>query len=182
MIEDKALTILLDKNQWVVIASQSAPALKIASTNAALLQLVNDTTQSANLADIIALEKTILEDTLEKYGNSQGMQSSYETGIRELGIVQNYLEKVADSTVYQGIDNAHENPKNRDADDLPMDEARKAIKGHLVRLSNLDKAPLDDGEKQLISARQTAFRTADKLYKEKQQNILKQNRSTSFTS
>ena len=48
--------------------------------------------------------------------------------------------------------------------DLPFDEARQALAGHVARLNNMDKSRLDDDEKKIIDARRAAVSSAIKLY------------------
>ena len=47
---------------------------------------------------------------------------------------------------------------------LPIDEARQSFRSHYARLANLDKARLDDDEKEIIDARQEMFALAKSLY------------------
>lgn len=55
---------------------------------------------------------------------------------------------------------------------LPVDEARQSFKSHFARLVNLDKAPLDDLDKQIIKVRKSAIHRAQKQYIERQANTL----------
>lgn len=176
MIKDKKELDKLEKDllrrDITINAIQNSKLNKILNEdNIKLIENFTDANKNKNLYLIVELEKSILEHTLEKYGNSKAMKSSLSTAILELNIIQKHIKKVDDIEEYKHIDNSFKNPKNRQKN-LPIDEAVQGFKGHIARLSNLDKANLSDDEKNLIKARIEAFKTAYNIYQQKQAKTL----------
>ena len=81
------------------------------------------------------------------------------------------LAIVDDPEKYKATDENFILARNR-SKGLPVDEARQSFKSHFARLVNLDKAPLDDLDKQIIEVRKSAIHRAQKQYIERQANTL----------
>lgn len=170
-ITKKANTLLGIIEFYEIESEKSKIGIKKSISKKNLDDFIINIHKKRNINDIVELEKSILEHTLEKYGNSKAMKSSLSTAILELNIIQKHIKKVDDIEEYKHIDNSFKNPKNRQKN-LPIDEAVQGFKGHIARLSNLDKANLSDDEKNLIKARIEAFKTAYNIYQQKQAKTL----------
>ena len=81
------------------------------------------------------------------------------------------LASVDDPEKYKATDENFILARNR-SKGLPIDEARQSFKSHFSRLVNLDKAPLDDLDKQIIEVRKSAIHRAQKQYIERQAKTL----------
>ena len=119
--------------------------------------------RDADIDGILAVELAILENDKLHYANSSGMHSSLDAGIGELRQCQYMLEAVRDHEHYAKIDRSLSLPKSR-LGLLPLDDARKAFRGHATRLTNLDKAGLNELAKTNLKVRHRNMGVAEKLY------------------
>ena len=120
---------------------------------------------------IVAMEKALAQHDLEYYANSKTMTGSLKTALSEFAMIERQLDKVDDPEKYRATDQSFGLAKNR-SKGLPLDEARQAFKSHYARLVNLDKAPLDDLQKELIEARKSGIYRAQQLYIARQARTL----------
>ena len=138
-------------------------AKKVTQFRQTLLTDVKAISTSGSAELIVAMEKALVQHDLEYYANSKTMTGSLKTALSEFAMIERQLGKVDDPAKYKATDQSFGLAKNR-SKGLPLDEARQAFKSHYARLVNLDKAPLDDLQKELIEARKSAFLRAQKLY------------------
>ena len=138
-----------------------------------LLILVKETARGGNAEQIVALEKTIIKNDLDRYSNSKPMADSLKAALNEFAVIKQQLGIVDLPQKYKSVDAAYRLPKSRNKG-LPMDEARQSFRSHVARLGNLDKSRLDDTEKKIIDARKAAIQTAEKHYIERQARALGQ--------
>ncbi len=171
LLKLKLVNALLSKDSTIQEIERLALSKKLHKENSTIAETISESQKIGDLSLIIALEKYVLEHTLEKYGNSQSMENSYKMAILELEIIQNHLDKVDNYHTYKPVDDAFQNPKNRKAR-LPIDEARQGFSSHIARLNNLDRSNLSDDEKALLDIRKSAMVLAHQLYREKQSATL----------
>ncbi len=169
--EQIAKVILIQRTTLMNKIKETEEGKALAQSENDLLGLVKQTAENGSVEDIIKLEKAILEHVFDEHVNSKAMERSFATAILELGIIEEHLTKVDNYDKYREIDDAFQNPKNRQKG-LPIDEARQAFKGHIARLTNQDKSDLGDNEKKLINARRHAFTTAHRRYQNRQAKTL----------
>ena len=132
-----------------------------------LLFFIKDTARGGNAERIVALEKTIIKNDLDRYSNSKPMADSLKAALNEFAVIERQLGMVDKPEQYKPVDAAYSLSKNR-TKDLPMDEARQSFRSHSARLGNLDKSRLDDTEKQIIDTRRAALSTAERDYIKRQ--------------
>jgi len=167
-----ALDKLLAREGGVALElKETAAAKKMHGARTALLEHLQQVSQSANLPLIIATERTIIEGDLGRYTNSQPMANSLKNALAEIAAIERHIEIVDDREKYKAVDQAHSLLKNRKGG-LPYDEARQALSSHYTRLNNLDKSRLDDDEKRIIDTRKSAIFVAGKLYAERKAKSL----------
>jgi len=119
--------------------------------------------KEGTLSAILLAERFILNFELEFYGNSQAMRSSIKDALADMTITERLIRTVQDPAAYQAVNQSHARPKNR-VGGLPRDEARQFFRAHWTRLLNLDKGRLDRLDKDILDARRTNIRTAEKDY------------------
>ena len=138
-------------------------AREVAKFRRTLLADVKAISASGSAELIVAMEKALVQHDLEYHANSKTMRGSLNTALSEFAMIERQLAKVDDPEKYKATDQSFGLARNR-SKGLPLDEARQAFKSHYARLVNLDKAPLDDLQKELIEARKSGIYRARRLY------------------
>jgi hypothetical protein len=149
--------------------TRSAKWLKKARTD--LSEHIREVVRSGDLPLIVATERVIIQGDHDRYANSTAMTNSLKTALNEIDVIERHIGIVDDPAQYRMVDQAYRLPRNRKGG-LPLDEARQALASHYARLTNMDKARLDDDEKEIVAARKTAIFSAGKLYAERQAKTL----------
>lgn len=124
---------------------------------------LRDVGRSSDLDAILATERAILGNDLQRYANSRAMRSSLETSLTEIDTATRMLGRVRDRAAYREVDASFRLPKNRTGG-VPRDEARQFFRSHAARLLNQDKSRLDESEKRVLDQRRLNMRHAEKLY------------------
>jgi len=168
---DQLDQLLTEEEVFVDELKRSRLAAQLAAGRTRLLEHVRGLVHSDDLSLIIKTEKTIIEGDLSRYANSAGMTGSLEAALEAMQIIEHHITLVGDKEKYRLVDQTHRLEKNRKAG-LPFDEARQALAGHATRLSNMDKARLDEADKQLIDVRKTVIANAAERYAQRQAHIL----------
>ena len=150
--------------------NKTSASQRLAGFRNQLLLFIKDTARGGNAERIVALEKTIIKNDLDRYSNSKPMADSLKAALNEFAVIERQLGMV-DKPEYKSVDAAYSLPKNRNKG-LPMDEARQSFRSHSARLGNLDKSRLDDTEKQIIDARRAALSAAEQDYIKRQARTL----------
>lgn len=137
---------------------------------------MKDVGASGDLDLILAVEKDLLQNDLDRHANSKGMADSLVAALAELGSAERHVQLVRDPAAYKAIDETYSLPKNRlpkgNAAGVPHDEARQFFKSHATRLLNQDRSRLDPEEKQLLDQRKANIRAAEKVYTALQREAL----------
>ena len=150
---------------------QAPTAQAVIEFRQTLLTDVKAISESGSAELIVTMEQAIVQHDLEYYTNSATMKGSLNNALSELEIIRKKLAIVDDPEQYKATDENFILARNR-SKGLPVDEARQSFKSHFARLVNLDKAPLDDLDKQIIEVRKSAIHRAQKQYIERQANTL----------
>ncbi|AQX20896.1 hypothetical protein Bcsk_002360 [Bartonella sp. CDC_skunk] len=132
-----------------------------------LCDYVRNVGKSDDLSLLLNTERSLVENDLLRYANSQGMISSLKTAIAEIDVVKDHIKIVSNSETYDVINRGYSLPKNRKGS-LPYDEARQAMASHYARLGNWDKARLTDIEKSILKVRRENIKVMQKLYEKMQ--------------
>ena len=151
--------------------NKTSASQRLAGFRNQLLLFIKDTARGGNAERIVALEKTIIKNDLDRYSNSKPMADSLKAALNEFAVLERQLGMVDKPEQYKPVDVAYSLPKNRNKD-LPMDEARQSFRSHSARLGNLDKSRLDNTEKQIIDARRAALGAAEREYIKRQARTL----------
>ena len=151
--------------------NKTSASQRLAGFSNQLLFFIKDTARGGNAERIVALEKTIIKNDLDRYSNSKPMADSLKAALNEFAVIERQLGMVDKPEQYKPVDAACSLSKNR-AKDLPMDEARQSFRSHSARLGNLDKSRPDDTEKQIIDTRRAALSTAERDYIKRQARTL----------
>lgn len=162
-LEVQVAKLLIREEENTHAINNSKLGSKLSKTRSNLLKSLKEVIKTDNSELMIKVEKSILQNDLERYSNSASMESSLKTALLEMGIIQKHLAIVGDADKYKAVNEAYEHPKNRQKG-LPIDEARQGFKSHFARLVNMDKSRLSDEEKRIIDLRKTMLSTAQKLY------------------
>lgn len=152
-------------------ANESRPVQNLRKARRQLLAHVREVVQRGNLAQLIAMEQSIVRGDLIRYANSQAMSRSLEAALEDIACIEKHMAIVTDKTAYQLVGKVYSRPKSR-KNGLPFDEARQALASHRARLANMDKSRLADEEKELVDARRDAVASAEKQYIEWQEQAL----------
>ena len=150
---------------------EAPTARKVAEFKKTLLTALKEVSINGSAELIVTMEQAIVQHDLEYYTNSATMKGSLNNALSELEIIKKKLAIVDDPEKYKATDENFILARNR-SKGLPVDEARQSFKSHFARLVNLDKAPLDDLDKQIIKVRKSAIQRAQKQYIERQANTL----------
>ena len=151
--------------------NKTSASQRLAGFRNQLLLFIKDTARGGNAERIVALEKTIIKNDLDRYSNSKPMADSLKAALNEFAVIERQLGMVDKPEQYKPVDAAYSLPKNRNKG-LPIDEARQSFRSHSARLGNLDKSRLDDTEKQIIDARRAALSAAEREYIKRQARTL----------
>ncbi|WP_417247411.1 hypothetical protein [Celeribacter sp.] len=169
--KDKLFGLLLREEGFVEDRDKTPAALKLRRSREMIARHLGQVGKSGNLDLIVATEKAILQNDLDRYANSAAMKTSLTTALTELATTERHIEIVNDPAAYRLIDESHSLPKNRKGG-LPRDEARQFFASHAARLLNQDKSRLDPEEKRIIDLRKQNMRIAEKLYAVRQSKTL----------
>ena len=151
---------------------QAPSAIELVNARKALLAHVKEVTASGEAEWIIALERDIVENDLDRYTHADAlMTGSLKAALDEIAAIERQLEFVDDPEKYKAVNNAHSLSKNRNRG-LTLDEARQSFRSHRARLGNQAKTRMDDIEKQIIHARRTALGAAERGYIKRQARTL----------
>ena len=150
---------------------QAPTAQAVTEFRQTLLTDVKQISTNGGAELIVTMEQAIVQHDLEYYTNSTTMKGSLNNALSELEIIRKKLAIVDDPEQYKATDENFILARSR-SKGLPVDEARQAFKSHFARLVNLDKAPLDDLDKQIIEVRKSAIHSAQKQYIERQARTL----------
>ena len=151
--------------------NKTSASQRLAGFRNQLLLFIKDTARGGNAERIVALEKKIIKNDLDRYSNSKPMADSLKAALNEFAVLERQLGMVDKPAQYKPVDAAYSLLKNRNKG-LPMDEARQSFRSHSARLGNLDKSRLDDTEKQIIDARRAALSAAERDYIKRQARTL----------
>ena len=151
---------------------QAPSAIELVNARKALLAHVKEIAASGGAKWIIALERDIVENDLDRYTHADLlMTGSLKAALDEIAAIERQLEFVDDPEKYKAVNEAHSLSKNRNRG-LPLDEARQSFRSHRARLGNQAKTRMDDIEKQIIHARRTALGAAERDYINRQARTL----------
>ena len=122
---------------------QAPSAIELVNARKALLAHVKEVTASGGAKWIIALERDIVENDLDRYTHADLlMTGSLKAALDEIAALERQLEFVDDPEKYKAVNNAHSLSKNRNRD-LPLDEARQSFRSHRARRTALGAAERD---------------------------------------
>jgi hypothetical protein len=141
--------------------------LRLSVTRGSLLTQIKKIGQSNDLASIVAAERLLVQNDLDRYANSRDMKSSLSGTLEDFDRIEKHMAWVADPAQYRMVNETHDKEKNR-IRGVPKDEARQAFASHLTRLGNLHKSRLTVEEKAILDARVTNIATGAKLYEQMQ--------------
>ena len=148
-------------------------AKELVDARNALLIRVNEIAASDNGESIIAMERALVENDLDRYAkaNDKEMIGSLNAALHGFMAIERKHRIVDNPEQYQRVNEEFSFPKNR-KQGLPLDEARQTFSSHRARLGNYVKYRLEDTEKQIIHARRKALRIAEKDYIARQARTL----------
>lgn len=149
----------------------------VAEFKKTLLTALKEVSINGSAELIVTMEQAIVQHDLEYYTNSATMKGSLNNALSELEIIRKKLAIVDDlpAAGRPGAIQGHRRKfysGQKPQQGLPVDEARQSFKSHFARLVNLDKAPLDDLDKQIIEVRKSAIHRAQKQYIARQARTL----------
>ncbi|MDR0781982.1 MAG: hypothetical protein LBF16_15080 [Pseudomonadales bacterium] len=136
---------------------------RLAKSQSVQLGHVKKIGQGGDFATIVASERFLIQNELDRYANSPGMKSSLTSALMEIGVIERHLPVVVDPVQYKAVNAAYSLPRSRRGG-LPYDEARQALNSHYTRLGNLDKSRLTAEEKAVIGARRDNIKIASAIY------------------
>jgi hypothetical protein len=150
---------------------RTPPAELLRETRKELLEHVKAVGKSGDLDAILAVERSFLQNDLDRHANSTAMTNSLKTALAELDAAEALHNKVQDPAAYKATDEDHSLPRNR-VGGLPKDQARQFFSSHAARLLNQDKSRLEPEEKRLVDARKGNMRAGEKVYAALQREAL----------
>ncbi len=156
------MQILFEEEIFIRGMRLTSAGQSLSETRKRLLNHIREIVKTSDAPLMIATELAILQNDFDRYANSRAMESSLQSTINEMEVIQRHFQIIL-TPDYALIDRAFSLPKNRQKG-LPIDEARQSFRSHYARLANLDKSRLDDDEKEIIDARQEMFALAKSLY------------------
>ena len=136
------------------------------------LKDLRDTGEEARIDDILALEKSHLVEELDKLASGKTQIASLEAGIEDISIIVSFLRHVRDADGYRDYDRKFAQRKKSRRGSLPDDEARQCFRAHRTRLGNIDRAPLDEFQRQVLDLRRGNIAIAEKAYVAMQEAVL----------
>ena len=128
------------------------------------LKDLRDTGEEARIDDILALEKSHLVEELDKLASGKAHIASLGAGIEDIAIIESFLEHVRNTDRYRDFDRHFAQRKKNRRGNLPDDEARQCFRAHRTRLGNVDRAPLDEFQRQGLDLRRDNIAIAEKAY------------------
>jgi hypothetical protein len=134
---------------------------------------------SGDMNLITQTDKLINQNDLEKYATSKRQVSSLQNGLDDLTAIEIGIECLRDTETYKKSSVAYFQQKVYDSQGLPKDPARLAFRSHLTRLENLDASKVDESEKAVLKERMLNIRAAERLYIEKQREVLGMDKAVS---
>ena len=168
-------SLLLGYEKAFALAVESTPEFEdLNDSRKALHKHLLDIGNNSSIDEILAVELTVLKNERKHYSNSKSMTSSIEAGIHEMEQCQYMLEVVRNPERYAEVNRSLALPKSRKGY-LPMDDARKAFRGHATRLTNQDRSRLTEPEKKNLTVRHRNLGIVEKAY------INLQNKALGFT-
>ena len=127
------------------------------------LDIFKKAAEERNIHTIIAADRAFNQAELEQFADSPDMRNSLRQGIRDLEIIETYLNYVKDPAKYKLINEVCMREKNRRGD-LPYDEARQCLRSHAARLKNLDTSRMDKPERDILEQRRKNIKIAEDVY------------------
>ena len=135
------------------------------------LDIFKKAAEERNAHTIIAADRAFNQAEFEQFADSPDMRNSLRQGIRDLEIIETYLNYVKDPARYKRINETYMREKNRRGD-LPYDEARQCLRSHAARLKNLDTSRMDKPERDILEQRRKNMKIAEDVYIAKQKTAL----------
>ena len=137
------IQILFEEEIFIKGMRQTSAGRALSETRKKLLHHIRGITKTGDAPLMIATELAILQNDFDRYANSRAMESSLQSAINEMEVIQRHFQIIL-TPDYALID--------------------RAFRSHYARLANLDKSRLDDDEKEIIDARQEMFGVAQEIY------------------
>jgi hypothetical protein len=150
---------------------RTPPAELLRETRKELLEHLKAVGKSGDLNTILAIERSFLQNDLDRHANSTAMTNSLKAALAELDAAEALHKKVQDPAAYKATDDDHSLPRNR-VGSLPKDQARQFFSSHAARLLSQDKSRLEPEEKSLVDARKANMRAGEKVYAALQREAL----------
>ena len=120
---------------------------------------------------IFEVEHIFLTQEREYLGEAPIRTSSLENAIEELDATMEMLVMVRDISDYDVIDRGFSLGKNR-VKELPHDQAHQFFESHRTRLSNIERASLDEYAREILAVREANLEAAKQLYMDLQRKAL----------
>jgi hypothetical protein len=144
---------------------------RLSQVRSALLDRVQKIGQSSDLSTLLAAERFLVQNELDRYANSSSMVASLTAAVAEIKAIEKLLPLVADPFRYKIADDLFSLTRSK-VRGVPDDEARKSFRSHRTRVQNLDRSRLTIEEKEVLAARQDNLKIAEALYEELQRKAL----------
>ena len=135
------------------------------------LDIFKQAAEEGDIGAMVAVERAFNQAEYEQFADSPDMRNSLRQGIRDLEIIETYLNYVKDPARYKRINETYMREKNRRGD-LPYDEARQCLRSHAARLKNLDTSRMDKPERDILEQRRKNMKIAEDVYIAKQKTAL----------
>ena len=127
------------------------------------LEIFKKAAEEGDIHTIIAADRAFNQAEFEQFADSPDMRNSLRQGIRDLEIIETYLNYVKDPAKYKLINEVCMREKNRKGT-LPYDEARQCLRSHAARLKNLDTSRMDKPERDILEQRRKNIKIAEDVY------------------
>jgi hypothetical protein len=163
--------LLLAEDGLMTEAARTPPAELLRETRKELLGHVKAVGKSGDLDAILTVERSFLQNDLDRHSNSPAMTNSLRKALEELTLAEQVIPLTNDPAIYRAVDTSHGHPKSR-VGGLPKDAARQFFSSHAARLLNQDKSRLEPEEKSLVDARKANMRAGKRLYAALQREAL----------
>ena len=147
-----------------------ASAREVRTARVRLLPVLQEARQR-DIDTILEVEWISLTQEREYLGEAPIRTSSLGNAIEELDAAVEMLAYVRDKSAYQQLDRYFSLEKNR-KNNLPYDQARQFFESHKTRLSNIERASMDEDARDLLDAREANLERAKLLYMDLQQQAL----------
>ena len=136
-----------------------------------LLTLLNDARQR-DIDTILAVEHVLLTMEREYLPEAPIRISSLDKAFEELDATLDMLSIVRDSLAYEFIDRGFSLGKNRNAKNLPHDQAQQFFKSQQTRISNINRGSQGKYVLEILAAREDNLEQARLQYTALQQQAL----------